>query len=661
MRCLDVKTERDSYKIYIATDIFSQLNKILLEYDKILFLTNETIDAIYNDSFFNNFISDKIEKLVIKDGETYKNIDTAMEIYTFMIENNFSRKSLIVCVGGGVVCDTGGFVASTYMRGIDFLQIPTSLLAQVDASIGGKVAINHPKGKNIIGTFKQPIAVLINPEFLKTLPKEEFNSGMCEVIKHAIISKKLDYFNFLLKNYEDIKNLKSDILEEMIFKSCEIKKEIVERDEFERGERAFLNLGHTYAHTLEALFNFKNISHGTAVAKGVIFELYLSKELGFIDDKYIDKIKNIFKLYDIKYSPIYLEEKRVLEVMKKDKKNLAHSINFIIDKEYSLENISISEEIILKVNSLFKNHYLKGVIDIGTNSCRLFIAEVEIKDSEIKIITPLYKDLDISRLGKNLNKTKVLSEESIEKTFSIIQNFKQKAFLMGVTELTGFATAATREAKNGQDFIKSLKEIYGVNTYVIPGELEAKLSFNGNIASYDSEIAVLDVGGGSTEVTIGSKENIRFIKSFSIGVVKLTEMFFANQSYSEENMVLAQNYLNETFKELKTFRENSFKLIGVAGTVTTNVSIVEKLSTFDEKKINGYELSRKDIADNLKLFISLDMEKRRKIVGLKPDRADIIIAGNLILLTVLDIFNKNSITVSTKDNLEGAMVFSKEI
>lgn len=146
-----------------------------------------------------------------------------MDIYSFMLNNNFSRNSLIICLGGGVICDLGGFIASTFMRGISFIQIPTSLLSQVDASIGGKVAINHPLGKNIIGSFKNPIAVIIDTQFLKTLPRKQIQSGMGEVIKHSIISETDEYFNFLIENHTDILKLKSEIIKEMIYKSCIIK------------------------------------------------------------------------------------------------------------------------------------------------------------------------------------------------------------------------------------------------------------------------------------------------------------------------------------------------------------------------------------------------------------------------------------------------------
>ncbi|MEG1098481.1 MAG: 3-dehydroquinate synthase [Cetobacterium sp.] len=658
MKNLNINTSINSYDIIIGQNSIFKLNYFTSSYDKILFLTNETIGKIYQQEILDILPKNKTFTYKINDGENFKNVDTAMDIISFLIKHNFSRKSLIICVGGGVVCDLGGFVASTFMRGIDFLQVPTSLLAQVDASIGGKVAINHPLGKNLIGSFKQPIGVIVDINFLKTLPVEEFKSGMGEIIKHAIILKNSNYFNFLKKHYKEILNLEPTLLIEMIFESCKIKKQFVENDEFEKGERAFLNLGHTYAHALETLFNYENIPHGKAVSKGIIFELYLSKILGFVNDNYIYKISELFEMYGIDYHPIYLEENILIESMKKDKKNSNDSINFILDKINFLENVSISQDKILKVNSLFKNRILKGVIDIGTNSCRLFIAEIDKKDNQIDIITPLFKDLDVSRLGKNLNQTGILSEESIEKTFSIIKKFKEKSDSMGVTDLIAFATSATREATNGNIFVKNIKNRFDIETLVISGEIEAKLSFNGNSAIYDEKIATIDVGGGSTEVTIGSYENIEFIKSFPIGVVKLTEMFFPEENYSEETLKSSRSYLKGFFTELDKFKDSNFKIIGVAGTVTSNVSVFKKLPKFIENEINKFSLSKLILEENLNLFLSKNLEERKKIIGLEPNRADVIIAGNLILLTLLEVLGKDFIIVSTNDNLEGGMVLT---
>ncbi|MEG0816139.1 Ppx/GppA phosphatase family protein, partial [Cetobacterium sp.] len=252
----------------------------------------------------------------------------------------------------------------------------------------------------------------------------------------------------------------------------------------------------------------------------------------------------------------------------------------------------------------------------------------------------------------------ILSEESIEKTFSIIKKFQEKSNSMGVTELIAFATSATREATNGSIFVENIKNRFGIETLVISGEIEAKLSFNGNSALYHEKIATIDVGGGSTEVTIGTYENIEFIKSFPIGVVKLTEMFFSEENYSEETLNSSRSYLKGFFTELDKFKNSDFKIIGVAGTVTSNVSVVKKLSKFIESEINKFSLSKFILEENLNLFLSKNLEERKKIIGLEPNRADVIIAGNLILLTLLEVLGKDFIIVSTNDNLEGGMVLT---
>lgn len=658
MKNLKINTSSASYEVTIGSNSVEKISEYTDSYDKILLFSNNKVGDLYKNKLLSLLPKNKTFYFQINDGEQYKNINSAMDIYSFLIDKNFSRNSLIICLGGGVICDLGGFVASTFMRGIDFLQIPTSLLAQVDASIGGKVAINHPLGKNLIGAFKQPIGVLIDTNFLHTLPKKEFQSGMGEIIKHSILIKDKSYFDFLSANSKDIKNLDSNFINEVIYKSCLIKKSFVENDEFEKGNRALLNLGHTYGHALENLYNYQHISHGNAISKGIIFELYLSKELNFISQEKIDSIEILFKKFDIDSTPIFIENSILLNLIKNDKKNINNNINFILPHESFCVNTSVDSDLILKVNSNFKNNFLKAVIDIGTNSCRLFIAQVNKENNDLKIITPLYKDLGISKLGKNLNNSGILSQKSIDKTFSILKRFKTKAENMGVNEIIAFATSATREASNGGLFVESIKAQFNIDTVVIPGEIEAKLSFNSNSVLYSGEILTLDIGGGSTEITIGTSNEISYIKSFPIGVVKLTEMFFKEDNYSLEAINSASCYLKGFFKEISKFKDQNFSIIGVAGSVTTNVSVLKSMKKFEEDKIDNFNLTYTNLKDNLNLFLSLSLKERENIIGLEANRADVIISGNIILLTILDLLKKNSLIVSTKDNLEGAMVLN---
>ena len=659
MRKLEIKDRNFKYDIIIGKNIFETLSNDITNYDKVLILTNKTIAKLY-DNIINKFMDNsKIYFFEIEDGEKYKTLSTATEIIDYMIKLNFSRKSLIISIGGGVICDIGGFVASIYMRGIDFIQVPTSLLAQVDASIGGKVAVNHEKGKNLLGFFNNPKKVLIDITFLKTLPKEEFKSGMCEVIKHSLLLKNPDYFNFLKKYFVEISNLNEDKIVEMIYESCKIKKEFVENDFCEsNGKRVCLNLGHTYAHALENLYNYTGIPHGIAVAKGVIFELNLSHNLGYISKNQLNQVKELFELYNIDSTPVYIENNLLIEKMRKDKKNSEEKINFVIKKEGELKSLTIEQALIIQTNSQFKQRYLKAVIDIGSNSCRLYIAEVEKKDNILRTIRPLHKELAVSRLAKNINITGELSKESMNITYEVMKKFKQKAISMGVTEIVAFATSATREAKNGTTFVQKIKDELNIDILIISGEMEAKLSFNANNIQNFGKIATLDVGGGSTEITFGDATEISYVKSFPIGVVKLKEMFFENETYTDETLASAQNYLRGFFEELTRFSKESFKIIGVAGTVTTNVSVAKQLPNFIEKEIHNFILTKEILEKNLKLYLSKEIEERKKIVGLEENRADLIISGTLILLIMLEKLEKHEITVSTIDNLDGAMVLN---
>lgn len=651
MKIIEMNLSNNPYTITIGQNILKNLKEIIKPFDKILFLTNETIYNLYPNTLSS--YSNETEHYIFKvpDGENFKNIDTAMEIYTYMLQNNFSRNSLIVCFGGGVICDLGGFVASTFMRGIEFLQIPTTLLSQVDASIGGKVAVNHPLGKNMIGNFKQPIAVLIDPIFLKTLPKNQFLSGMGEVIKHSIISKDNKYYDFLKINYDKILNLDIDILIDMIYGSCMIKKEFVEKDEYEKGERAILNLGHTYAHALENIFEYRNITHGISVTKGIIFELYLAHSLNYIEKRYIDKIKRLFILYSIDATPLYINEDTLINIMKTDKKNSFDSINFILKKEKKFVNENVSIDIIKSVNLNFKEN-LKAIFDIGSNSCKLLIA----KRNELGKYDEIFKDLITTRLGYKIVETGKLSTNSLKDTYRAIEKFKDICYRFGVINISAFATSAVREASNSEEFIRKVKKEYDIDIEIISGDKEAKLSFIANSFEFLSKIATIDIGGGSTEIAIGEGDTIKYSKSFPIGVVKLNDLFFKNDSYTHENIKNAYQYLNDIFKELRNVDLSDTTLIGVSGTMTTNVTVIKNLPIFCKEIIHNTKLSIEDFNENLKLFLSKPLEERKKIVGLIPSRASVIISGNIIILSLLSILNKSSIVISALDSLDGKLL-----
>lgn len=661
MRKINIKTSGANYDIILGNRILEHLNPYLEKYDKILILSNDRVGKLYFEDIKKLLIKENIYFFELPDGEENKNIDSIYKVYDFMIENDFTRSSAIVSLGGGVICDMGGFVGATYMRGIDFIQIPTSLLAQVDASIGGKTAIDHKKGKNLIGAFKQPKLVLIDIDFLLTLEDKEFSSGMGEVIKYSLIiySRDREFYEFLNKNSEKLskfyleKNMTDEIkeiLEDLIYKSCMIKKYYVENDELEKGERALLNLGHTYAHTLETLFHFKNITHGEAVSKGIIFEMSLSN----VEKTFIDTTIKLFEKYKINPYPVFFEKEILLKTLAKDKKNSFGNINFILfDENLKIYKSKVSEEKIIESIDKFKNRFIKGIIDIGTNSCRLFLAQVYIESGNIKIEKELLKDVKIVKLGEDLTKNHFILEKAIKRTIEQLKIYKKIANSYGSFTLSAFATSATRDAENGSDFLEEVKKL-GIDIRCISGETEAKYNFYGNSLVFEEKILVLDIGGGSTEFSLGQGKNIEFIKSLNIGAVRAKELFFKNEDYSNKNM---ENMVEWVYNNLRVLDiSKPYKLVGVAGTLTTQVSVLEKMLKYDREIVHKYEISLDKIKSNLELFLSCDLEKRKNIIGLEEKRADVIIPGTLILIAVMEFLKVDTIVVSESDNLNGAMV-----
>ena len=309
-------------------------------YDEVLIISDSNVYKHQLDTFINSIKVKMVYEYIVPAGEDSKSLSVYEEIIKYCIKINISRKSLIIALGGGVVGDLAGFIASTYMRGIDVCQIPTSLLAQVDSSVGGKTGINIGNLKNIIGSFYQPKFTYINIEALKTLPHKEFIAGMAEVIKYSIIYD-YDFLDFLIDNSDKILNKDNETLLYMVKKCIEIKADIVSKDEKEGGLRKILNFGHTFGHGVEKLCK---ISHGEAISIGMYMAFKLSLEKGYIDESYYNKFIlacekfNLPLKFDI---PTYDENeitedykekinKEILEIMKSDKKNSFGNINLIL-------------------------------------------------------------------------------------------------------------------------------------------------------------------------------------------------------------------------------------------------------------------------------------------------------------------------------------------
>ena len=290
----------------------------------------------------------------------------------------------------------------------------------------------------------------------------------------------------------------------------------------------------------------------------------------------------------------------------------------------------------------------KAVIDIGTNSCRLFIADLE----DGKVINKIIKLMEITRLGEDVDKTRTLRQDAMDRTVETLKRYKNKIDEYDVKDIKVVATSATRDSKNREEFISRVKSETNLDIHCITGEEEGKLSFSGAVSEFDEKIMVFDIGGGSTEFILGDKNNIEYIESFNVGAVRLGEKFFKGKS----DLLNGEIWVKEILEKLLKYKEESFRLVGVAGTVTTHVSVLLKMEEYDSDRSHMYKLTKKDILKNLDLFLSKSLEERKKIAGLHPKRAEIIIPGTYLLLWIMEVLEKDEIIVSESDILEGMMM-----
>lgn len=331
MPTIHLELADQSYNILIGADIRSNIQKTLqnLEYKKhsIVIITDQNIETTYKD--FLNEIFGITPRFVLKPGETSKSMQTLEECYEFLIAHRIERSSVIFAIGGGVVGDLGGFVAATYMRGIEYYQIPTSLLAMVDSSVGGKTSVNLASGKNLVGAFYQPKGVFIDTDFLKTLPLREFTLGMAEVIKYTLLGDR-DLFEHL-ENTPVLTPKSSEVLS-LIEQCCRIKASFVEGDERElKGKRSLLNLGHTFGHAIEQASGYNLYSHGEAVSIGLVMAARLSELLGYIDSPQVKRIKALIEKYGLPTklkAPIKID--KLSKAIHHDKKMDAGVLHFIV-------------------------------------------------------------------------------------------------------------------------------------------------------------------------------------------------------------------------------------------------------------------------------------------------------------------------------------------
>jgi 3-dehydroquinate synthase len=338
METIRVELGDRSYDIAIGTGILDGLAERLKSFalsPRVAVVSNPTVFSIYGERILAPLKKAGFEVLtvMIPDGEEYKNLDTLKRIYDDLLKYKLDRKSAVIALGGGVVGDMTGFAASTYMRGIAYVQAPTTLLAQVDSSVGGKTGIDHELGKNMIGAFWQPALVWIDPETLKTLPPGQLMAGFAEVIKYGVIYDK-GLFDFLEVNREKILNLDNEALTHIIRRSCEIKAEIVSKDERESGLRAILNYGHTIGHAIETATGYTRFLHGEAVSIGMHLEAKLSQALNLIKREEVLKIKAIIDAYGLPSAlPAGIDVDYMLSSMQLDKKSVAGELKFILPQK----------------------------------------------------------------------------------------------------------------------------------------------------------------------------------------------------------------------------------------------------------------------------------------------------------------------------------------
>lgn len=323
-----------SYPIIIEANALQHENLAkLCQGKKVCVVTNKTIAPLYLDALLEGFADNKPEVLSLEDGEQFKTLATADEIFTFLLEKKLNRSSILIALGGGVIGDMTGFAAACYQRGIAFIQVPTTLLSQVDSSVGGKTGVNHALGKNMIGAFHQPKAVFIDTNTLDTLPDREFSAGMAEVIKYGLIFDA-EFFDWLEQNMAKLMQRDKTLLAKAIQRSCEIKAEVVAQDEQESGIRAILNLGHTFGHAIETVMGYGEYLHGEAVAIGMVMAVDLSIAHCGLAAEVLPRTKALLQQAGLPIAgPESMNIDDYLTAMSLDKKNVHGSIRLILMHE----------------------------------------------------------------------------------------------------------------------------------------------------------------------------------------------------------------------------------------------------------------------------------------------------------------------------------------
>ncbi|THA11088.1 3-dehydroquinate synthase [Rodentibacter pneumotropicus] len=355
MQCINVELQERRYPILIGSGLLQDEHRYPIEDgERVMIVSNPMIAQFYLKT-----VTDTLEKrgcvvdhILLPDGEKYKTLDSLNLIFTKLLQGNHGRDTTIIALGGGVIGDVAGFAAASYQRGVRLIQIPTTLLSQVDSSVGGKTAVNHEFGKNMIGAFYQPSAVMIDTLTLNTLPKREVNAGLAEVIKYGAI---LDYefFEWLEKNIDDLVALKQEALQHCIARCCRIKADVVARDETEKGDRALLNLGHTFGHAIETHLGYGNWLHGEAVSVGMMMAAALSEELGNISVEDVARLEKLLARANLPtVSPDGMQPEDYLPHMMRDKKVLAGKLRLVLLKSLGQAYVATDSDHKLVLNAI---------------------------------------------------------------------------------------------------------------------------------------------------------------------------------------------------------------------------------------------------------------------------------------------------------------------
>jgi len=346
MQTLTIDLGDRSYPIYIGSGLLArkELLKTHILNKDVVIVTNETIAPLYLDSLREQLSDYDVGYITLPDGEQWKGMDTLCKVFDYLMSKKYSRTATLIALGGGVIGDMTGFAAACYRRGIPFIQIPTTLLAQVDSSVGGKTGVNHPLGKNMIGAFYQPVCVVADTALLKTLPKREYASGMAEIIKYGLIGDA-SFYNWLEENIEGLMAREDEQVMYAVSRSCTNKAKVVSEDEKEQGVRAILNLGHTFGHAIEAAQHYKGLLHGEAVAVGMMMAIDLSVRLGFIEIKEKYRLKRLLEKAGLPISfPKGIQRDNFLDLMYQDKKVQSGTLHFVLLKEigkaFVIDNVS---------------------------------------------------------------------------------------------------------------------------------------------------------------------------------------------------------------------------------------------------------------------------------------------------------------------------------